>query len=182
MPLTREQTIVQSVRQYGRKLLSFIRSRVRSQSDAEDILQEVWYQLARAGDLSQVEQLGAWLFTVARRKIIDGARRKRAEPASEFTFFGEELDEPIENILFTTSEDPETQTLRKLFWEELNSALAALPPEQREIFVQNELEGLTFKQISEQSGVNLKTLISRKQYAVRKLRIHLQSLYDQLAE
>lgn len=166
-----------TVRDYGKKLFAFIRGKVRTDEDAEDILQDVWYQLYNTTEA--IEQTGAWLYQVARNKIIDRYRRKRPESLLETPSDDEEQPLGFEEILLADDTDPETAYLKNLFWQQLQEGLNELPPEQRQVFEQNELEGKTFARLAKESGVNIKTLISRKGYAVRHLRLKLQSLYDE---
>ena len=167
----------QTVRDYGKKLFSFIRGKVRTDEDAEDILQDVWYQLYNTTEA--IEQTGAWLYRVARNKIIDRYRRKKPEPLADPAFDEDNQELGFEDILLADDTDPETAYLKSLFWQQLGEGLNELPPEQREVFEQNELEGKTFATLAEETGVNIKTLISRKGYAVRHLRLKLQTLYDE---
>ena len=162
------------------KLLGFIRSRVSTVEEAEDILQDVFYQFV--GNTQPIEQMTAWLFTVARNKIIDRQRKKRPE-ALEDLFGEEEGDEGGLNwteFFFDASDNPEKDYLRNLFWEELNNALSELPEEQRQVFILNELEGVPFKEIAERTGETVNTLLSRKRYAVLHLRNRLGALKDEL--
>lgn len=168
----RETKIVAAVQTYGRRLLSFIRQRVRG-DEAEDLLQDVWLQLSRVGDLDQIDELGAWLYTVARSKIIDNQRKRRALTMSELApRTDDELT--LEDLMFIEERTPEDVTLNKMLWEEFRIAVGELPAEQRDAFVGNEIEGLTFDEMSRRSGVNIKTLISRKRYAVQKLRARME--------
>lgn len=161
-----------TIKTYGKNLLGFIRNRVGTQEDAEDILQEVWYQLSRIVDLGEIDNINAWLHRVARNKITDSYRRQSSTPEQSGT-------EEIANLLIT--EDlPDDDLFRELFWEELLGALEELPEAQRMAFVQNELEGKTLQEIADTNGEKLKTIISRKRYAVQFLRTRLQVLYDDL--
>ncbi|MCB1058757.1 MAG: RNA polymerase sigma factor [Calditrichaeota bacterium] len=172
MASQREARIVTAVQTYGRRLMGFIRQRVRG-DEAEDLMQDVWLQLARVGDLDQIEELGAWLYQVARSKIIDRSRKKRALTMSELDIIHED-EYTLEELLFVETKTPQDETLRRLLWEEFEIAVSELPSEQRSAFVQNEIEGLTFDEMSKKTGVNLKTLISRKRYAVQKLRARME--------
>jgi RNA polymerase sigma factor (sigma-70 family) len=172
MASQRETRIVAAVQQYGRRLMGFIRQRVRG-DEADDLMQEVWLQLARVGDLDQIEELGAWLYQVARSKIIDRSRKKRALTMSELDIIKDD-EHTLEEVMFVNSITPEDETLRKLLWDEFEIAVSELPAEQRDAFIQNEIVGLTFDEMSKQSGVNIKTLISRKRYAVQKLRARME--------
>jgi RNA polymerase sigma factor (sigma-70 family) len=174
----RSHTISQSVKDYGKKLFAFIRGRVRSKEDAEDILQDVWYQLSNTTEL--IDQVDAWLYRVARNKIIDRYRKSRPDSLQDYNYEDEEGELGFEDILLADTASPETEYIKNLFWEQLYEGLSELPKEQREVFIQNELEGRTFADIAAESGDNIKTLISRKGYAVKHLRHRLQTLYDEL--
>jgi RNA polymerase sigma factor (sigma-70 family) len=165
----REKKIISTVQEYGKRLYGFIRGRVRNDEDASDILQEVWLQLNRMMDLEPIEHMSAWLFTVARNRIVDNQRKKKALPVSRLMNDYDDEDEAIEEHLFVDLETPEDETERRLFWQDLFTALDELPEAQKQVFVWNEIEGHTFREISERTGVNIKTLISRKRYAVKFL-------------
>jgi RNA polymerase sigma factor (sigma-70 family) len=179
--MTAEQklNINRVIKDYSRRLLGFIRKRVRNEADAEDILQDVFYQFI--GNTQPIEQVTAWLFTVARNKITDRQRRKKPE-ALEDLFYREEDDTAFDwtEIFFDNTDNPETEYLRTLFWEALDNALNELPAEQREVFVMNEMNGIPFKEIAEQTGETVNTLLSRKRYAVLHLRERLLVLKDEL--
>jgi RNA polymerase sigma factor (sigma-70 family) len=166
-----------TIKEYGKKLFAFIRGRVSSQEEAEDILQDVWYQLYNSTEA--IDQVGAWLYRVARNKIIDRYRKKTPELLEDQTYENEEGELHLKEILLADPANPETEYLKNLFWKELNKALDELPQEQKEVFILNELEGLTFTEIAARTGENIKTLISRKGYAVNHLRAQLQTLYDE---
>lgn len=172
-------SITAIVKDYRRRLFGFIRKRVTSEADAEDILQDVFYQLL--GNKEPIDQVASWLFTVARNKIIDNKRKKKPL-ATDFLFSNDEdaeMGEWIE-MLMDDSSNPETVYLRNLFQETLKEALDELPEEQRQAFVLNELDGIPFKQISDETQIPLNTLISRKRYAVLYLREKLAVLHDAL--
>jgi len=178
-----KQHISEVVKSYGSRLEGFIRKRVRTIEDADDILQDVYYQLADADRLLKpIDQMAAWLFTVARNRITDLYRKKKTESMPEI--FTETDDEGIftelRNLMFDNGSTPEDDYLRSLVWIELEKALDELPEEQREVFEMTELKGLSFKEISKQTGVTVNTLISRKRYAVLVLRERLQLIYDEL--
>lgn len=161
--------------------MGFIRQRVGSQADAEDILQDVWHQLTMTVDTEDIEQMSGWLFTVARNKITDRYRKKKPESLdSLLTNDGEGAD--LAGILLDNSENPETANLRALFWKTLQEALDELPEEQKAVFVWNELGDLSFKEIAELTGEKVNTLISRKRYAVLHLRKRLLTLYNEIIE
>ncbi len=160
-------------------LLDFIRRRVRTTEDAEDILQDVLYQLVASYSVTEpIEKLTAWLFHVARNRIVDWYRKKRpgALPEDEHSP-GDPLN--LEDILYDSSLSPDTLYGRSVVWSELADALDDLPEEQREVFVLHELEGKSFKEIAAETGEPINTLLSRKRYAVLALRGRLQDLYDE---
>jgi RNA polymerase sigma factor (sigma-70 family) len=168
------------VQVYGNRLRAFIRKRVRQAEDAEDILQEVFYQLAEADRLMKpIDQLTAWLFTVARNRITDLYRKKKPEALPEYVEDQDEELQEISNMLFENGGTPETEFLRTVFWEELGKALEALPPEQREAFEMTELRGMSFNEIAEKTGEPVNTLISRKRYAVLHLREWFLTFYHE---
>ncbi|HRK26093.1 MAG TPA: sigma-70 family RNA polymerase sigma factor [Chitinophagales bacterium] len=185
MPMTAENrafSVAQTVKDYSKRLMGFIRKQVNNEADAEDILQDVFYQLANYAQ--PIEQLTAWLFTVARNKITD--RRRKIQP--DLTDFSTESDNMEDedfvgdwkDLLLAPDNNPETDLLRSLFWDELNAALNELPAAQREVFVLNELEDIPFKTIAEQTGETVNTLLSRKRYAVLHLRKKLTTLRNEL--
>lgn len=168
-----------AVRKERRRLLDFIRRRIDNESDAEDLLQDVFYQLATSYSVTEpIENLAAWLFTVARNKVVDWYRKRRPTAPPRVT--GEEEGLDLEDFLFDPADGPDRAYWRSAVWSELGEALDELPQEQREVFVAHELEGLSFKQIAERTGEPLNTLLSRKRYAVLYLRERLQDLYDEL--
>ena len=174
------QNIIQIVKDYSSKLLRFIRTRVRTDQDAEDILQEVWYQFSNASETQIIEQVSGWLYRVARNKITDKYRQKQVSLLDDFAM--EEVDGEFgfKDILLAEDANPETENLRQLFWEQLFEALSELPANQRDVFIWNELEDLTFAEIAAKTGENIKTLISRKGYAIKHLRKRLETLYQEL--
>ena len=167
-------------REQGR-LRNFIRRRVADESEAEDILQDVFYELIEAYRLMKpIEQVGAWLYRVARNRIIDGFRKKKPEPFSpEKDPDAEDGDSlSLEELLPSPDSGPEATYARSILLEELDTALDELPEEQREVFLAHEFEGFSFKEISAETGVSVNTLLSRKHHAVLYLRRRLQSIYD----
>ena len=163
----------------GKRLMQFIRARVSNEADAEDVLQDVWQQLIITLDAGPVEQVGAWLYRVARNRIID---RYRKTPMTSLDAMSEDQDgEGFNFAEFLPRDDktPRTEHLRHRFWEELSAALAALPEDQRRVFVWHELEGLSFEEIAVITGENVNTLLSRKRYAVLRLRVILEPLRDE---
>ena len=145
MTADRANNITQTIKEYSKRLLGFIKQRVSGNEDAEDILQDVFYQFA--GNTEPIEQAGSWLFTVARNKITDSYRKQKLPLADDVFGVSETDDESFDwkEMLLATDTNPETEYLRNLFWEELQLALDELPAEQREVFVQNEIEGFGFQ-------------------------------------
>jgi len=176
----KNQNIIQTVQDYGKRLFSFIRGHVKTDEDAEDILQDVWYQFSNAMDGEPIEQVSAWLFTVARNKITDKYRKQKPVSIEDFVYEDEDGEVNYKDLLLADFNTPEDDGLKKVFWEELFKALEELPEEQRQVFVWNELEDMTFREISEKTGENIKTLISRKRYAVNYLRKRLENIYTDL--
>jgi RNA polymerase sigma factor (sigma-70 family) len=171
------------VKDYRSRLQGFIRKRVNSEEDADDILQDVFYKLAEADQyLRPVEQVASWLYAVARNRITDWYRKKKEEVLPEI--YEDEDDETVMDelgeLMLDEGSTPETEYLRSLIWVELENALAQLPDEQRTVFELTEMKGLSFREISEKTGVQVNTLISRKRYAVLYLRERLQLLYNEL--
>jgi RNA polymerase sigma factor (sigma-70 family) len=176
----KSQNIIQAVQEYGKRLFGFIRGRVKTDEDAQDILQDVWYQLSNVTDVQSIEQVGSWLYTVARNKITDKYRKQTSLHLEDFVYEDEDGEVNYQDLLLADLKTPEDEQLKHVFWEELFKALDELPEEQKQVFVWNELEDMTFREISEKTGENIKTLISRKRYAVAHLRERLKTLYSEL--
>ena len=177
----RANSIVKTIQEFGKNLYGFVRGRVKSTEDAEDILQEVWYQLSNQRDISDLENVSAWLYEVARNKITDKSRKKTNLALEEFVQVNDEGDFNFKEILLLDdSNNPELGFFKELFWKEFQKALDELPENQKEVFILNEIEDMTLQQIADQKGVNLKTIISRKGYAVKHLRNKLNYLYKEL--
>ena len=158
-------------REQGR-LRSFVRRRVADEGDVEDILQDVFFALVEANWLTRpVEQAGAWLFRVARNRIVDFFRKKRPVQFE---------DTGIEDLLPSADAGPEEKYLRNLLWEELEQALAELPEEQRSTFIAHEIDGRSFKELAAETGVSVNTLVSRKRYAVLYLRERLKEIKEDI--
>jgi len=175
----KKNNIAETIKSYSSRLLSFIKKRVDSNEDAEDILQEVFYQFA--GNTKPIEQITAWLFRTARNKITDNYRKRKPELLEDIFSSADEEEELLwTEVLFSNTSNPETEYLRSLFWSALQQALDELPEEQRNVFVQHELEDIPFEKIARQTGVPVATLISRKRYAVLHLRERLAILKDEL--
>lgn len=178
---TDKPPVVQTIKAYGKQLFGFIRKRVRTDEDAEDILQDIWYQYTSIPEIQAIESVSGWLFAVARNKITDSFRKKKTTSLENFTYLNEDSELSFKELLLTdNNQSPEEKQLKKLFWDELFIALDELPANQKEVFVKNELEDLTLQEIADESGENLKTIISRKGYAVKFLRTRLESLYNEL--
>lgn len=180
MPEPPKRTVIETVKEYGSRLSRFIRGQVRSEEDAEDILQDVWYQLSKVIDLDGIESISGWLYQVARNRITDTYRRKKEDALSDLTLDDEDGEISFRDILLADAETVDDQFFKDLFWGELMQALDELPENQRSVFMQNELEDRTLQEIADQTGENLKTIISRKRYAVQHLRKRLKILYDEL--
>jgi len=183
----KSRNILRATSEYGKRLFNFIKGKVTSEADAEDILQDVWYQLSNIDDIDEIDQLGSWLFRVARNKIIDRGRKKTEEFIDDLEFndgkYWDDEDEfNIADIFIANIDSAEFVYIKDLFWQELFAALDDLPQKQKEVFVWNELEDKTLQQIADETGENLKTIISRKGYAVKYLRTRLQALYDEFLE
>ncbi len=180
MMAQQDQQISEAIAREKPRLRNFIRKRVDDQSDAEDILQEVFYELVEAYRMMKpVEQVTAWLFRVARNRITDLFRSKKREASSEPAVKiedGEELQ--WEDLLPSPEAGPEAAYARSVLLEEMDAALDELPEEQREVFVGHEFLGYSFKELAEQTGVTVNTLLSRKRYAVLHLRERLRTIYD----
>jgi RNA polymerase sigma factor (sigma-70 family) len=180
MPLEPDQRISEVVRRERSRLGNFIRRRVPDPRDAEDILQDVFYELVEANRLLMpIDHVTGWLFRVARNRITDLFRKKRPERFSDNAVAGddEELLQ-VEDLLPSPDAGPEALYARSVLLDELTLALGELPEEQREVFVAHELEGRSFKEMAAETGVSVNTLLSRKRYAVRHLRERLQGVYD----
>ena len=181
--MTREQDrrISEAVELQRFRLRNFIRRRVADPGDVEDILQEVFFELVEAYRLMKpVEIAGAWLFQVARNRIIDRFRKKKPEALADLTFPSDEGEMlSVEEFLPSADAGPEAAYMRSVLIEELEAALDELPDEQRQVFIAHEIERKSFKELAAESGVSINTLLSRKRYAVLHLRQRLQSVYEE---
>ena len=181
MAETKQISLTDTIKKFGNKLFGFVRGKVKTNEDAEDILQEVWYQLSNLTNIDAIENTSAWLYSVSRNKITDFYRKKKTDNLEDYAYENEEGDFLIKNALLSDdSNDPELAMFKELFWDELRLALDELPENQRHVFIQNEMEDKTLQEIADESGENLKTNISRKGYAVKHLRKKLFSLYNEL--
>ena len=184
MTSEQDQRITETIVRERGRLWYFIRRRIDDEGDAEDVLQEVFYELVEAYRLMKpVEQVGAWLFRVARNRITDLFRKKKPEPLSQ-SLRTDENDEPLflEDLLPSKDAGPDAVFARGLLIEELEAALDELPEEQREVFIAHEIEGRSFKELANETGLSVNTLLSRKHYAVLHLRQRLQAIYDEFTK
>jgi len=169
--------ISEVIQQERLRLLNFIRKRVDDEGDAEDILQDVFYELTEAYRLMRpIEQVGAWLYRVARNRIIDRFRKK--VPVAQPTL-GDDDAAPLEDLLPSPDAGPEALYARNVIFDELDAALEELPEEQRDVFIAHEMDGKSFKQLAEETGLSINTLLSRKHYAILHLRRRLEAIYEE---
>jgi len=178
-----DRQISEAVEREQPRLRNFIRRRVADDNDVEDILQEVFYELVEAyRGTHPVELASAWFYRVARNRIIDLFRKKKPESLHE-TISGEEGEDlHFEDLLPSLDAGPDAVYARTVLLEQLDDALDELPDEQREVFIAHEIEGRSFKELAEETGLSINTLLSRKRYAVLYLRERLQDIYDELKE
>src|SRR5271169_6256842 len=183
MSLEQDRRITEAVTHEQSRLRNFIRRRVPDPRDAEDILQEVFYELVEANRLLMpIEHVTGWLFRVARNRITDLFRKKKPENLSDAVAAGDEESLTLEDLLPSPDAGPDALYARSVLLDELEDALDELPDEQREVFVGHEIEGRSFKEMSAESGVSVNTLLSRKRYAVLHMRERLQSIYDEFTK
>jgi RNA polymerase sigma factor (sigma-70 family) len=187
MAFEQDQRISEVVKREQSRLRNFIRRRVPDPRDAEDILQDVFYELVEANRLLMpIEHVTGWLFRIARNRITDLFRKKSPERFSDAAVAHEEDDEllqlQLEDLLPSPDAGPEALYIRSVLLDELESALDELPEEQRDVFVGHELEGRSFKEMAAESSVSLNTLLSRKRYALLHLRERLQDIYDEFTK
>lgn len=177
----RNEQIRDTFQKEKKGLLEFIRRRVPSRADAEDILQDVFFQFSKNFSIAEpIERVSAWLYQVARNRIIDSYRKKKPDPVGEINQDPEDAESPFLLKLFDPLNNPEDEMIRSLVWKGIEEALAELPAEQREAFILHEIEGKYFKEIAEIKNVSVNTLLSRKRYAVLHLRKKLKVMYDEL--
>lgn len=174
-------SITETVQQFGKRLFGFVRGKVKTTEEAEDILQDVWYQFSRLSNLDELENVSAWLYRVAQNRVTDNYRKKKTENLEDYTYENDENEISFKEILLLDENaSPELALFKEEFWSELMQALDELPENQKEVFLLNEIEDFTLQEIADQKGENLKTIISRKGYAVKHLRKRLQHLYNEL--
>jgi RNA polymerase sigma factor (sigma-70 family) len=184
MALEQDQRISEVVKREQSRLRNFIRRRVPNPGDAEDILQDVFYELVEANRLLMpIEHVTGWLFQVARNRITDLFRRKTPESFSDSAITDEDGELlQLEDLLPSPDAGPEALYVRSALLDELLLAIAGLPEKQRQVFVAHELEGRSFKEIAAEAGVSVNTLLSRKRYAVLHLRERLQNICDEFTK
>lgn len=176
----RESKISNTIDKYGKKLFAFIKDKVHLIEDAEDILQEVWYQFSRLSNIDELESVSGWLYSVTRNKITDLYRKNKSENLEDLRSENEEADYLINDILLADhSANPEISLFKEMFWDVLFEALDEIPESQKQVFILNEIEDKTLQEIADYSGENLKTIISRKAYVVKYLRKKLSPLYTE---
>jgi len=177
----RHFSITETVQQFGKRLFGFVRGKVKTTEEAEDILQDVWYQFSRLSNLDELENVSAWLYRVAQNRVTDNYRKKKTDNLEDYTYENDENEISFKEILLLDENaSPELALFKEEFWSELMQALDELPENQKEVFLLNEIEDFTLHEIADQKGENLKTIISRKGYAVKHLRKRLQHLYNEL--
>ena len=174
-------SITKAIQQFGKNLLGFVRGRVKTTEDAEDIVQDVWYQMSKLNNIAELENVSAWLYEVARNKITDKSRKKTNLALEDYVYENDDGDFNFKEILLLDdSNNPELGLFKEMFWKEFQQAIEELPPNQKEVYLLNEMEDMTLQEIADQKGEKLKTIISRKGYAVKHLRNRLNYLYEEL--
>jgi RNA polymerase sigma factor (sigma-70 family) len=184
MMAEQDEQISEAIDRERPRLRNFIRRRVADPSDAEDILQEVFYELVEAYRLTQpIEQVGAWLYRVARNRITDLFRKKKPEESTNAPILAEDGEFlALEDLLPSPDAGPEAAYARTVLLEELEDAVDELPEEQREVFIAHEIEGRSFKELAAETGLSVNTLLSRKHYAVIHLRERLRNVFDEFTK
>jgi len=172
---------------YGKRLLGFVKSKISDFEDAEDISQEVWYQLNTLEEIEDIEQIGNWLFKVANNRIINFYKKKKSIPFSKLESTQSESefpDDDVEEVIFFNQwaeENLPSEILEsKEFWEILQKVLLKLPDEQRQVFIDNEFNDISFREMSEKTGISINTLLGRKVYALKKIRSEFQKIYKSI--
>jgi RNA polymerase sigma factor (sigma-70 family) len=181
MMVEQDQRISETIDREKPRLRNFIRRRVADPSDAEDILQEVFYELVETYRLMKpIEQVGAWMFRVARNRITDLFRKRKPDASTNDPIVGEDGEFlALEDFLPSPDAGPEAAYARTVLLEELEDALEELPEDQRDVFLAHEIEGRSFKELAAGTGLSVNTLLSRKHYAVIHLRERLRDVYDE---
>lgn len=180
----RDRRISEIVAEQRARLRNFIRRRVPDPADAEDIVQEVFYELVEANRLLMpIEHVTGWLYRVARNRIIDLFRKKKPERFSDAAIENEDGEIlQVEDLLPSPDAGPEALYIRGVLLDELEIAIEALPDEQREVFIAHEIDGRSFKELSAETGISMSTLLSRKRYAILHLRERLQNIYNEFVK
>src|SRR5690606_10450521 len=176
----KENIISHTVNKYGEKLMAFIKPKVKSAEDAEDILQEVWFQLSTRTNIADIVNISKWLFSVTRNKITDKYRKKKTNHLEDYLYEDDDGETFIRDFLLMGANSTELKLFQDDIWDALMHALEELPDNQRMVFVENEFNNKTLQQIADEHGINLTTIISRKTYAVKHLRLKLKRLYQDL--
>jgi RNA polymerase sigma factor (sigma-70 family) len=178
---SRDTAITTAVKHYGEQLLGYIRGRVPRLEDAEDILQDVWFQLSRLPTLDNLDSLSGWLYRVTKNRITDKYRQKQPELLDDLVYHDEDGELSLRDILLSDFDsEPDLQQWKELFWAQLRAALDTLPESQRLVFIAHEIDGRKLQAIADEQGENIKTIISRKRYAVKALRDKLTPIYQLL--
>lgn len=173
-------TVSQTVKKFSKQLFAFIKGKVNQLEDAEDILQDVWYQFSKMTNYEEVDSISGWLYTVTRNKITDLYRKRKSDFLEDLQYEDDEGGLSFKEILLLDdSSNPELALFKEMFWDELFKALDELSENQKMVFVMNEIEDKTLQEIATDSGENIKTIISRKGYAVKHLRKKLLPLYEE---
>lgn len=173
--------LADTIKRYGSQLFGFIKSRVGLVEDAEDILQDVWYQYSSLANPEEILSVSGWLYRVAKNRITDRSRKHKNLLLDDVVIEGEEGEVTLKDVLLSSdTEDIELFLFKEEFWSELQNALDELPENQRKVFILNELEDKTLQEIADMEGIPLKTIISRKGYAVKFLRKKLDHLYQDI--
>jgi len=184
MTAEQDRSLVEAIARESTRLRRFIRRRVADEGDADDILQEVFYELVEAYRLMKpIEQISAWLFRVARNRITDRFRRRKPDASLDERLASDGEDETTwQDLLPSPAAGPEAEFARRVLLEEIEAALAELPTAQREVFIAHEFERRSFRSLSEETGVGVNTLLSRKHSAVLHLRKRLQGIYEEFGD
>lgn len=176
----RQQSILYAIQNYGKRLFSFIRSRTKNDEDAEDILQDVWYSLSLIVDTQPIEQLSAWLYRVSKNRIVDKNRKQSSLLLEDMAYRDDEGEMVFPEELLIDDYNSETELDREIFMDVISKALSELPEKQRQVFVMNEIDNMTLQEIADKTGESIKTIISRKRYAVAQLRERLKNIYNDI--
>ncbi len=178
---TKAFNLTDTIKRYGNQLFGFIKSRVGLVEDAEDILQDVWYQYSNLANPEEILSVSGWLYRVAKNRITDRSRKQKNVLLDDLVYEGEEGELTLKEVLLTNDpHDIELFMFKEEFWNTLQNALEELPENQRRVFILNELEDKTMQEIADKDGVPIKTIISRKGYAVKYLRKKLDHLYQDI--